>query len=156
MERKAEFFVLTTHPLTQAHFEFGINVKGVGNQFLIPCHCKQFPDCLLAIFAFYLEGPKATASSLWYNNRRDPDPADLLQFRAFSDILWGFWSPDNANVKNIHYFFIIDITNEETNQLIASCLHNAGKGLAEWSVTKFDTDIDERHLLIGECLPYVW
>ena len=52
-------------------------------------------------------------------------------------------------MKNIRYFFMLGISNEQTNQLIASCLTRAKKELSEWPGTSFDTSTDEGHALLS-------
>ncbi|KAF1844423.1 uncharacterized protein K460DRAFT_250326, partial [Cucurbitaria berberidis CBS 394.84] len=117
---------------TGAHYEFGINAKGG------------------AIFAFFLESPQSAARTLWYAGRKDANPDDLPRLRALSDILWAFWTRENsANVMQIRYFFVLGITNDQTNQLIASCLERAGKALVEWPGVSFDTATEEGHALLG-------
>ncbi|XPS75852.1 hypothetical protein M3J09_007918 [Ascochyta lentis] len=118
---------------TKAHYEFATNAKGG------------------AIFAFYLESPIYSASNTWFAGRKPADPAKLPQLRAFSDILWGYWIRQNPDVKNIRYFFMLGISNEETNQLIAACLAAKGKTLREWPGVRFDTATDEGHALLGKC-----
>ena len=86
---------------------------------------------------------------LWYNNRKPADPAKLPKLRAFSDILWGYWSKDNPNIKNVSYFFMMHISNDQTNALIATCLHNKQETLKEWPGVAFDTKSDEGHALLG-------
>ncbi|CAO2652640.1 Nn.00g009230.m01.CDS01 [Neocucurbitaria sp. VM-36] len=116
---------------TKAHYEFAINIKGG------------------AIFAFFLESPKSSASALWYGGRKDASPDDLPHLRALSDVLWGFWNRENSNVKNIRYFLVLGISNDLTNQLIASCLQKVGKDLSEWPGTTFATVTEEGHALLG-------
>ncbi|KAJ4369598.1 hypothetical protein N0V83_005360 [Neocucurbitaria cava] len=117
---------------TGAHYEFATNPRGG------------------ALYTFYLESPKSSASSLWYNSRKDASPDDLPSLRALSDVLWGFWNRENENVKNIRYFFVLGVTNEVTNQLIATCLQNAGgKELSDWPGTSFGTGTEEGHALLG-------
>jgi hypothetical protein len=87
---------------------------------------------------------------LWYGGKKDPAKEDLPQLRAFSDVIWGFWNRDNPNVRNIRYFFMIGISNDATNQLIASCLRNAQKQLSNWPGTQFSTATDEGHALLGK------
>jgi hypothetical protein len=53
-------------------------------------------------------------------------------------------------VQNIRYFFMLGISNDQTNELIARCLKNAGKELKEWPGVTFDTATDEGHALLGE------
>ena len=64
-------------------------------------------------------------------------------------MIWGFWNRDNANVRNIRYFFMIGISNDLTNQLIASCLRNERKQLSEWPGAEFSTTTEEGHALLG-------
>jgi hypothetical protein len=44
---------------------------------------------------------------------------------------------------------MLGISNDETNQVIASCLKRAKKELSEWPGTSFKTDTDEGHALLG-------
>jgi hypothetical protein len=44
---------------------------------------------------------------------------------------------------------MLGISNDLTNQLIASCLKNAKKELKEWPGASFATDTDEGHALLG-------
>jgi hypothetical protein len=97
----------------------------------------------------YLDNPRSSGSREWYGNKKDPDLALLPRFRALSDILWGFWVRDNPNVKNIRYFFMLGISNDQTQQLIASCLKNAKKELSAWPGVSFNTGTDEGHALLG-------
>ena len=66
---------------TKSHYEFGINRAGG------------------ALYGFFLDSPVYAAAFLWHNNRKPADPAKLPKLRAFSDILWGYWSRDNPDVK---------------------------------------------------------
>ncbi|KAF1937969.1 hypothetical protein EJ02DRAFT_411304 [Clathrospora elynae] len=119
------------HEATRAHYDFGVNAKGG------------------AIFGFFLESPQASARALWYGGSKEPDPADLPQLRAFSDVLWGYWSRDNADVKNIRYLLMVGICNDMTNQLIDECLCRKNAELREWPGTDFEADTEEGHALIG-------
>ncbi|KAH6644834.1 hypothetical protein C7974DRAFT_420258 [Boeremia exigua] len=121
----------TEYQATQAHFEFGVNTAGG------------------ALYGFFLESAPHAASALWHAHRRPADPAKLPRLRAFSDILWAYWARANPDVTNIRFFFMLGISNDETNQLIARCLHNAGKELSEWPGVEFGADTEEGHALIG-------
>lgn len=66
-----------------------------------------------------------------------------------SDIFWGYWNRNNPNVRNIRYFFMLGISNDVTNQLIARCLQNVGKELQEWPGVTFATSTDEGRALLG-------
>jgi hypothetical protein len=127
--------LLTTEQATKAHYEFALNTKGG------------------AIYGLFLESPQASAKTIWGGGKTEPNKDDLPQLRAFSDILWGFWVRNNPNVKNIRYFFMIGISNDLTNQIIASCLHGANKELSEWPGTDFSTATDQGHALLGKFPP---
>jgi hypothetical protein len=103
----------------------------------------------LAIFGTYLDGPRSAASRLWYGNSKDPDLALLPRLRSLSDILWAYWVRDNPDVKNIRYLIMLGISNDQTNQLIASALKNVGGTLKEWPGTSFGMDKDEGRALLG-------
>jgi hypothetical protein len=124
---------LTTDNLqaTKAHYEFGLNRAGG------------------AIYGFFLESPVHAAATLWYNNRKPADPTKLPKLRVFSDLLWGYWTRDNPDIKNIKFFFMMGISNDQTNTLIATCLHNRKQTLKEWPGVEFDTKSDEGHALLG-------
>lgn len=108
-------------------------------------------DFYTAVFCYYLNSPKVAASATWYGNKKDPDPALLPRLRALSDVLWGYWNRDNPNITNIRYFFMLGISNELTNQIIASCLKKVKKNLAEWPGATFMTNTDEGVALLGTC-----
>ena len=124
-------FSLISEQATKAHFEFGINTKGG------------------AIYGLFLESALASAKSIWGGGTKEPNRDDLPQLRAFSDIMWAFWVRNNPNVRNIRYFFMIGISNDLTNQIIASCLRDAGAELSEWPGTSFSTTTDQGHALLG-------
>jgi hypothetical protein len=101
----------------------------------------------------YLDNPRSSASREWYGLKKGPELALLPRLRALSDILWGFWVRGNPDVKNIRYFFMLGISNEQTQALIASCLKNAKKELSAWPGVSFMMDTDEGHTLLGTHLP---
>jgi hypothetical protein len=123
---------------TKAHYEFGINTKGG------------------AIYGLFLESPQSSAKNIWFGGLKEANKDDLPQLRTFSDVVWGFWNRDNSNVKNIRYFFMVGISNDATNQVIARCLKNVDKELSEWPGTEFSTATDEGHALLGKLLSCFW
>ncbi|KAJ4341283.1 hypothetical protein N0V95_007289 [Ascochyta clinopodiicola] len=123
--------ILTSPPATNAHYEFGININGG------------------AIFGFFLNSPIHAASTTWFGGRKPADASKLPQLRAFSDVMWGYWVRGNPNVRNIRYFFMLGVSNDETNQLIARCLEAKGRALSEWPGARFDTKTEEGHALLG-------
>ncbi|KAF1914819.1 hypothetical protein BDU57DRAFT_596691 [Ampelomyces quisqualis] len=116
---------------TKAHFEFLVDVDGG------------------AIFALYLDSPKSSARREWYGNRKDANPALLPRLRFFSDIMWAYWVRDNPKIKDIRYFFVLGISNDQTNQVIASVLQKKGKTLSAWPGLTVGTESDEGKALLG-------
>jgi hypothetical protein len=102
-----------------------------------------------AIYGLYLDSPKSSARTEWYGNGKDADPALLPRLRSFSDIMWAYWVRDNPNIKNIRYFFMLGISNDQTNKLIASVLQKTGKTLSEWPGVSVEMDTDEGKALLG-------
>lgn len=121
-----------THQATRAHYEFGLNPLGG------------------AIYGFFLDSPVHAAATLWHNNRKPADATKLPKLRAFSDVLWGYWNRDNPDVKNVKFFFMMGISNDQTNALVATCLRKKKEVLKEWPGVEFDTGSDEGHALLGE------
>ncbi|KAJ4335147.1 hypothetical protein N0V87_006301 [Didymella glomerata] len=121
----------TDYQATKAHYEFGIDRAGG------------------ALYSCFLDSPVYAAAFLWNNNRRPADPAKLPKLRAFSDVLWGYWSKANPDNKNVRYLFMMGISNDQTNTLIATCLHNKEETLKEWPGIEFHTKSDEGHALLG-------
>ncbi|KAK1908835.1 hypothetical protein P3342_006714 [Pyrenophora teres f. teres] len=113
---------------TKAHYEFGVDTKGG------------------AIYGIFLEAPQASAKRLW---GKVPIKNELPELRAFSDVIWGYWNRNNPDIKNIRYFFMVGISNDLTNQLIASSLVNKKTELTEWPGIEFSTATDEGHALLG-------
>jgi hypothetical protein len=135
---------------TKAHFEFTVNTKGGGT--VSQYSAATGPRTLIheiAIYGMYLDNPRTSGSREWYGLKKYPELALLPRLRALSDILWGFWVRANPNVKNIRYFFMLGISNEQTQALIASCLKNAKKELSAWPGVSFTMDSDEGHALLG-------
>ncbi|EMD94635.1 hypothetical protein COCC4DRAFT_147813 [Bipolaris maydis ATCC 48331] len=116
---------------TKAHYEFAINPRGG------------------ALFGLFLESPQSAARTLWYAGKRSPNLEDLPALRAFSDILWGYWVRDNAHVGNVRFLFMIGISNDVTNRLIASALRDVQQTLGEWPGTEFGMGTEQGKALLG-------
>jgi hypothetical protein len=56
--------------------------------------------------------------------------------------------PGHTDVKTIRYFFKLGISNESSNQIIASSLKKVKKELRERPGMSFDTSTDEGHALL--------
>ncbi|KAF1978040.1 hypothetical protein BU23DRAFT_250221 [Bimuria novae-zelandiae CBS 107.79] len=76
------------------------------------------------IIGQFLESPATATERTWY---RRGTPDELPALRKLSDIFWGYWNRDNPNIANIRYFWMMDIANEDTEQLIARVLNQKGK-----------------------------
>jgi hypothetical protein len=65
---------------------------------------------------------------------------------------------DNPDVKNIRYLIMLGISNDQTNELIASSLKNVGGTLKEWPGTSFGMDKEEGRALLGttSCLSLLY
>jgi hypothetical protein len=48
----------------------------------------------------------------------------------------------------VKYFFMMHISNDDINALIATCLYKKQEILKEWPGVDFDTKSDERHALL--------
>lgn len=132
---------------TGAYYEFGINTKG-GGMFKFPKGSAVTKQTTSAIYNFNLLSPKH-AARMW-DPGYEPSTDDLPRLRASSDILWGYWSRNNPDVKNIRYFFVIGCVNRETNQLIALSLAGDGSKLSPWPGATFSTNSEMGQALLGK------
>jgi hypothetical protein len=69
------------------------------------------------------ENPTHAAATNW---GRRPNDAELPQLRRASDIIFAYWLRNNPNPKNLHYYLVNDVQNEETMPLIASIVRAKG------------------------------
>ncbi|KAF2637896.1 hypothetical protein P280DRAFT_85746 [Massarina eburnea CBS 473.64] len=113
---------------TGASYEFVINYKGG------------------VIYAQDILSPMHGARQEWY---REPQHKELPHLNKFSDVLWGYWVRDNANIKNIKYFWVEGVVNIDTNSIIATALKAAGKTLAVWPGTTFDMNTEAGKAILG-------
>lgn len=56
---------------------------------------------------------------------------------------------DNAHVANVRFFFMIGISNDVTNRLIASALRDVRGTLKEWPGTEFGMGTEQGRALLG-------
>lgn len=107
-------------------------------------------DTTTAIFAFNVQSPETAAKSYsgWKTDKIDRN--DLPQLRALSDLLWGLWNRDNADVKNIKYFFMIGIINVATNALMATALKKENAALNAWPGVKISMETDQGKAMLGK------
>jgi hypothetical protein len=83
---------------------------------------------------------------LWY---RKAAPEELPALRALSDIFWAYWLRDNPNTANIHYFWMMDIANTDTEEIIVRALHNVKKSISSWPGVTFTMDTEEGMAILG-------
>jgi hypothetical protein len=65
-----------------------------------------------------LENPLHAANNNW--EYQDPDDTNLPQLRRASDIMFAFWLRNNPGPKNLKYYIVNDVRNDETMPIIAS------------------------------------
>ncbi|KAL1606692.1 hypothetical protein SLS60_004099 [Paraconiothyrium brasiliense] len=98
------------------------------------------------IMGLSLESPTTAAKRVWY---RKPKQDELPKLQRLSDIFWGYWNRDNSNIANIKYFFMKDIANEDTEEIIARALHGANKQIRAWPGITFDMKFDAGKAILG-------
>ncbi|KAF2114300.1 hypothetical protein BDV96DRAFT_494493 [Lophiotrema nucula] len=105
------------------------------------------------LFAQYLTNPLTGASQSWGRRVENIDHNDLPKLRQFSSLLWAFWDRGNPNIKNLRYFWVNKITNDETNKIIARVLEGEGgeqpKELRDWPGEVYDTSTEKGQALLG-------
>lgn len=105
---------------TGGTFQFGINHVGG------------------AIFGRALCSPLSAAFNYWKQVGIQPTMEMMPDLRHGSDIMAAYWSRNNSNPKNLKYYFALGIANDETLQIMATCLHFRGEDMQTWPGTKFD------------------
>ncbi|KAL5426098.1 hypothetical protein PMIN04_002145 [Paraphaeosphaeria minitans] len=99
------------------------------------------------IIGQFLESPASAAEFLWYRKARSDE---LPNIQRLSDIFWGHWVRDNTNVVNIRYFWMMDVANEDTEEIMARALSEAGKAISTWPGVTFNMDSDAGKAILGE------
>jgi hypothetical protein len=72
-----------------------------------------------------LENPLHAANNNW--KYQDPDDTNLPQLRHASDIMFAFWLRNNPDPKNLNYYIVNDVRNDETMPIIVPLL--VGRGI---------------------------
>ncbi|KAF2691643.1 hypothetical protein K458DRAFT_353540 [Lentithecium fluviatile CBS 122367] len=98
------------------------------------------------IFEQYVTSPETSAKNVW---NQEPSLDELPKLRALSDIMWGAWNRDNANTKNIRYFWVQGVGNGNTKALIARALKGVGAKLEKWPGTTFDMKGDAGRAILA-------
>ena len=91
---------------------------------------------------------------------RDALPAiqgdELPLIRAFSDMAWISWAAlaeeAETDVKNIHYFMSLSITNQLTRSILSRCVREVlpgAWGFPDWPGFEFDTSTPQGQAILG-------
>lgn len=94
----------------------------------------------------FLENPATAAETHWH---RQAAPDELPALKALSDIFWGYWMRDNPDITNIRYFWMMDIANIDTEEILARALHNVKKDIDVWPGVTFSMDTEEGMAILG-------
>ncbi|KAJ4298009.1 hypothetical protein N0V90_005908 [Kalmusia sp. IMI 367209] len=107
------------------------------------------------IFGQFLLSPPSAAEANW---RRKPAKEELPELRKLSDVFWGYWVRDNPNIANIQYFWMQDIANDDTEEIIARALHESKESIGVWPGVTFDIDTDAGNAILGSQngAPFAW
>ncbi|KAL5398707.1 hypothetical protein PMIN03_000212 [Paraphaeosphaeria minitans] len=98
------------------------------------------------VFMQYVTSPATAAENVW---NKKPSLDELPALRHLSDIMWGAWNRDNADISNIKYFWVQGVGNTRTKTLIARALKEAGKELDKWPGTTLDITEDGALAILG-------
>jgi hypothetical protein len=94
------------------------------------------------------ESPMLGATYNW--GHRKATASDLPDLHFCSDILWGWWVRDNANVKNLRMYGAHNVVNDETSLIASRILQkNNAERLTPWPGNQFDALSEEGKALIG-------
>ncbi|CAI6243487.1 unnamed protein product [Periconia digitata] len=106
-----------------------------------------------ALVAQSVGSPYHEAKELW-----EPVDVNLLpRLRTMSDLFWGAWINNNPNVKDIKYFWVQDVLNDQTSDIVAYAFRRANQpNLEMYPGHQFDGDSDEAKALIGSPNGYTW
>jgi hypothetical protein len=99
------------------------------------------------IIGQFLESPATAAKYKW---RRKPLTDELPKLQRLSDIFWGYWLRGNSNLANIRYFWMMDIANEDTEEILARALSEANTKIRKWPGVTFDMESDAGKAILGE------
>jgi hypothetical protein len=98
------------------------------------------------VFMQYVTSPATAALNVW---NKKPSLDELPALRHLSDIMWGAWNRENADISKIKYFWVQGVGNTNTKAVIARALKAAGKDLEKWPGTTLDTTDDGALAILG-------
>jgi hypothetical protein len=107
-----------------------------------------------AIIALDISSPQNAVKAHWKSilNGGKAKDEDLPVLRYMSDLVWGKWVEDNANIKNLRIYAVHNVLNDETTAIVSRAMHNKlVSNLSAWPGTVFDKEKDlmEFQALIG-------
>jgi hypothetical protein len=71
-----------------------------------------------------LENPHHAADFNWQD--QDPNDTNLPQLRRASDLMFAYWLRNNPDPKNLRYYIVNDVRNDDTMPIIVSVLTRRG------------------------------
>jgi hypothetical protein len=98
------------------------------------------------VFMQYVTSPATAALNVW---NKKPSLDELPVLRHLSDIMWGAWNRENADISKIKYFWVQGVGNTNTKTLIARALKATGKELEKWPGTTLDMTDDGALAILG-------
>ncbi|KAF3040887.1 hypothetical protein E8E12_003394 [Didymella heteroderae] len=104
------------------------------------------------IVALDISSLRNAVKTHWKSIGGTASPEDLPKLQYASDLMWGKWVDNNPNVKNLHYYVVHNILNDETSAIVPRAMrHKLASKLSIWPGTVFDKDKDkvEFQALIG-------
>ncbi|KAJ4991273.1 hypothetical protein SVAN01_03171 [Stagonosporopsis vannaccii] len=104
------------------------------------------------IVALDINSPRNAAQEHWKPISGTIAPEELPKLQYGSDLMWGKWVEGNTDVKNLRFYVVNNIINDETSALVSRAMRNKlVRNLAVWPGTTFEKDMDavEFQALIG-------
>src|SRR5690242_2531317 len=93
------------------------------------------------IMAQDINSPRNAVQEHWISIGGTATPDELPKLQYASDLMWGKWVEGNADVKNIRYYVVHNVLNDETSALVSRAMRNKrGGNLAVWPGTTFEKD----------------
>ncbi|KAJ4380520.1 hypothetical protein N0V86_003877 [Didymella sp. IMI 355093] len=140
-------FAFFMEPIKQTYAAEGKTYKSTGAYYTF---VVNQPDGL--IVALDISSPRNAVKTHWKSIGGTASPEDLPKLQYASDLMWGKWVENNPKVKNLQYYVVHNILNDETSVIVPRAMRNKlASSLSIWPGTMFDKDRDqvEFQALIG-------
>lgn len=105
------------------------------------------------IVALDISSPRHAVKTHWKSIGGTASPEDLPKLQYASDLMWGKWVENNPDVRNLQYYVVHNILNDETSAIVPRAMRNKlVSKLETWPGTIFEKDSDqvEFQALIGK------